>query len=356
MPYRAIALFSGGLDSILSILTVLRQGVKVTALKFLTSFDHEISDVPSYCKNLSLTAKQFGFNIKICELSSELLETVKKPKFGYGKNMNPCIDCRILMFKEAKDFMKKMEADFIISGEVLGQRPMSQRKNILYLIDKEAEVTDYVLRPLSAKLLGITVPECKGIIKREMLYDFQGRSRKPQIALAKEFGLAEYPAPAGGCLLTEPTYALRLKDLLTYSPDCDCNDLSLLKIGRHFRFSPSCKIIVGRNKTENEKILSLSAGRSLLKVEGYGSPITLIAGEITDEALMVAASLCARYSDAKNLSEVEVTVIKEGTISKLKAIPRVDDVIETLRIEPRSRIPEIAKSRGSKTKALQALP
>lgn len=356
MPYRAIALFSGGLDSTLSILTVLRQGIKVTALKFLTPFDHEISDMPSYCKNLSLTAEQFGFDIRICELSAELLETVKKPKFGYGKNMNPCIDCRILMLKAAKDFMEKMEADFIISGEVLGQRPMSQRKNILYLIDKEAGITDYVLRPLSAKLLKITVPESRGVIKRGMLYDFRGRSRKPQIALAKEFGLTDYPAPAGGCLLTEPNYALRLKDLLTYDPDCDCNDLSLLKIGRHFRFSPSCKIIVGRNEVENEKILSLSAGGCLLQVEGYGSPTTLIVGEITDEALMVAASLCARYSDAKNLSEIEVTVIKEGTMSKLKAISRVADMIETLRIEPKSLIRRIAIPRGSKTKALQALP
>ncbi|OGW53915.1 MAG: hypothetical protein A2Y81_11465 [Nitrospirae bacterium RBG_13_43_8] len=345
MSYKAIALFSGGLDSTLSILTVLRQGVEVTALKFLTSFDHEISDVPSYCKNLSLTAKQFGFDIKICELSSELLETVKKPKFGYGKNMNPCIDCRILMLKAAKDFMEKIEADFIISGEVLGQRPMSQRKNILYLVDKEAEVTDYVLRPLSAKLLGITVSEYKGIIKREMLYDFQGRSRKPQIALAKEFGLTDYPAPAGGCLLTEPTYALRLKDLLTYNPDCDCNDLSLLKIGRHFRFSPSCKIIVGRNKTENEKILYLSTDCCLLKVEGYGSPITLIAGEVTDEALMVAASLCARYSDAKNLSEVEVTVIKEGAIFKLLATLCSDEIIETLRIGLKSPKTNIATTK-----------
>lgn len=211
MFYRAIALFSGGLDSTLSILTVLRQGIKVTALKFLTPFDHEISDMPSYCKNLSLTAEQFGFDIRICELSSELLETVKKPKFGYGKNMNPCIDCRILMLKAAKDFMEKMEADFIISGEVLGQRPMSQRKNILYLIDKEAGVTDYVLRPLSAKLLKITVPESRGVIKRGMLYDFRGRSRKPQIALAKEFGLTDYPAPAGDVFSPNPIMPLDLK-------------------------------------------------------------------------------------------------------------------------------------------------
>jgi len=343
MTYRAVALFSGGLDSTLSILTVLRQGVEVTALKFLTPFEHEISDRALCSKCLFPSAEKFGFEVKLCEISDRFIEIVKKPKFGYGKNMNPCIDCRILMLKEARDFMKKTGADFIIAGEVLGQRPMSQRKDVLYLIDKEAGVTDYVLRPLSAKLLKVTIPEVKGIINRNMLYDFRGRSRKPQIALAKESGLTDYPAPAGGCLLTEPNFAHRLKDLLTYTPDPDFHDLNLLKIGRHFRFSPSCKIIVGRNKAENEKICSLSGKGYLLKVEGYGSPTTLVVGEITDKALQVAASLCARYSDAKNLSEVEVIGIKGNDTSTFRVSPVANEIIDTLRIE-------------RTTKALQALP
>src|SRR4030042_6789332 len=310
MSRKAVALFSGGLDSTLSILTVLRHGVGVAALKFVTPFDHDIADTSSSFRNLLHTAEQFRFEVRIFELSDQFMEIVKKPKFGYGRNMNPCIDCRIFMLKAAKDFMEKTEADFIISGEVLGQRPMSQRKNILCLIDKEAGVTDYVLRPLSAKLLKITIPEIKGILNREMLFDFRGRSRKPQMTLAKDFGLTDYPAPAGGCLLTEPHYAHRLKDLFTYQPDPDLDDLSLLRIGRHFRFSPSCKIIVGRNKIENEKIWSLSAKGCLLKVEGYGSPTTLIIGEITAETLRVAASLCAKYSDAKGIREDEVTAIR----------------------------------------------
>lgn len=351
MTHRAVALFSGGLDSTLAILAVLRQGVKVTALKFSTPFDHEISNTPSYSENLFLTAEKFGFDMRICEIPDQFLKMVKKPKFGYGKNMNPCIDCRILMLKAAKDFMGRIEADFIISGEVLGQRPMSQRKNILYLIDKEAGVTDYVLRPLSAKLLKITIPETKSIINREMLFDFRGRSRKPQMTLAKDFGLTDYPAPAGGCLLTEPHYAHRLKDLLTYQPDPDLDDLSLLRIGRHFRFSPSCKIIVGRNKIENEKIWYLSAKGCLLKVEGYGSPTTLIVGEITDEALQVAASLCARYSDAKGIREAEVTVIRKGTISTLRTAPCAEEIIEALRIELKLLTPEITIPRGSKATA-----
>jgi tRNA-specific 2-thiouridylase len=333
MTHRAVALFSGGLDSTLSILAVLRQGVEVTALKFLTPFEHEISDRSLCSKDLNPAAEKFGFEVKLCEISDRFIEIVKKPKFGYGKNMNPCIDCRILMLKEAKDFMKEKGADFIIAGEVLGQRPMSQRKNILCLIDKEAEVTDYVLRPLSAKLLKVTVPEAKGIINRDMLYDFRGRTRKPQIALAREFGLTDYPKPAGGCLLTEPNFAHRLKDLLSHTPDPDFHDLNLLKIGRHFRFSPTCKIVVGRNKAENEKIWSLSGEGYLLKVDGYGSPTTSVVGEITDDALKVAASLCARYSDAKNLSEVEVSVFKNDFNYSIKAHPAQDDILREYRVE-----------------------
>ena len=354
--HRAVALFSGGLDSTLSIIAVLRQGVKVTALKFLTPFDHDIPDSPLSLTELLSCAEKFGFDVKICEISNQFLEMIKKPKFGYGKNMNPCIDCRILMLKKAGDFLKEIDADFIVSGEVIGQRPMSQRKDVLYLIDKESGIIDYVLRPLSAKLLKITVPESEEIIKRDLLYDFRGRSRKPQMALAKEFGLTDYPAPAGGCLLTEPNYARRLRDLLAYDPDCDCDDLSLLKIGRHFRFSPACKIVVGRNKAENEKIWAMSAKGCLLKVENYGSPTVLVTGEITDEAVRVAASLCARYSDAKNLSRVRVTVITEGTISRLRAAPLADEMVKTLRIELKSSNPEITVTRANKPIALQSLP
>jgi tRNA-specific 2-thiouridylase len=307
---KTVALFSGGLDSTLAILTVLRQDIEIKALKFLTPFDHELFEGISHSSYLFSVAENFGFEVKLIDLSEKFIEILKDPKFGYGKNMNPCIDCRILMLKEAKIFMDTIGADFIITGEVLGQRPKSQRKEVLYLIDKEAEVKDYVLRPLSAKLLKVTIPEAKGTVNRDMLYDFRGRSRKPQMALGREFGLTDYPAPAGGCLLTEPNYAHRLKDLLAYTSSPNLEDLKLLRIGRHFRFSPSCKIIVGRNKAENEKMLSIPVKGVFLKVEGCGSPITLILGDITGEAIRVAASLCARYSDAKNLPEVEVSVTK----------------------------------------------
>lgn len=331
---KAVALFSGGLDSTLAILVMLRQGIDVTAITFLNHFGCDISDKSSCSKDPFSAAEKFGFEVKLSHLSEKFLDIVKNPKYGHGKNMNPCIDCRILMLKEAREFMNLTRADFIITGEVLGQRPMSQRKNTFPLIDKEAIVKGYVLRPLSAKLFDVTIPEQMGIVNRDMLYDFSGRSRKPQMALAKEFGLTDYPTPAGGCLLTEPNYAFRLKELLAYNKDLEFKDINLLRIGRHFRFSPECKIIVGRNKEENDMLISLSdSGDHTLKVEGYGSPISLIAGKATDKALTLAASLCARYSDAKHLPEVNVTVSMKEEKYYLKVQPARSEIVELLRIE-----------------------
>jgi tRNA-specific 2-thiouridylase len=335
---KAVALFSGGLDSTLAILTMLKQGIDVKAIKFRTPFDC-CSYGKSLCSGSSFSvAKGFGFEVELCHLSDKFIEIVKNPRFGYGRNMNPCIDCRILMLKEAKVFLNMSGADFIITGEVLGQRPMSQRKDTFYLIDREAGVTDCVLRPLSAKLLKPASPEAEGIVNRKMLYGFSGRSRKPQIALAKALGLTDYPAPAGGCLLTEPNYSYRLKDLLTHNPDPDIRDINLLRIGRHFRFSPSCKIIVGRSNAENETIRSVSMNDCLLEVEGCGSPTTLVSGEINDEAIKVAASICARYSDAKNFSLVDVAVFKRGGSIRLKVQPADTNLLENYRIEKKQTL------------------
>jgi len=331
---KAIALYSGGLDSTLAILVMLRQGIKVTAITFLNHFGCNISDKSSCSREPFSAAQKFGFEVKLSHLSERFLEIVKNPKHGYGKNMNPCIDCRILMLQEAKKLMDMIGADFLITGEVLGQRPMSQRKSLFPMIDKEAGCRGYVLRPLSAKLLDITIPEQNGIVKRDLLYDFNGRSRKPQMALASEYGLTDYPAPAGGCLLTEPNYAFRLRELLSYKQNPDFKDINLLRVGRHFRFSPECKIIVGRDQEENRKLLSLAGMEDyILTVEGYGSPITLVTGEITNKALTTAASLCARYSDAKHLSVVDVTVSTKDARQQLNIKPAKNDIIEIYRIE-----------------------
>lgn len=323
---KTIALLSGGLDSSLAILAVLKQGIEVKAVQFVTPFDIEVSDISSALKDPHPLGRRFGFDVEVRRLGDKFLDMAINPKHGYGKNMNPCIDCRILMLKEAKELMQKTGAEFIVTGEVLGQRPMSQKKDMLYHIDKEAGVVGSVLRPLCAKLLRITIPEEKGAVNRELLYAFNGRSRKPQMALAKEFGLEDYPLPAGGCRLTDPVFSAKLKDLLANNLSPAMKDIELLKIGRHFRLSPSCKIVVGRDESENELIQSL-ASRSdcLLKVEDCGSPTTLITGGITDERIRIAASICARYSDVKNLEAVDVSVNREGNNFVIRIIP-ADDI------------------------------
>jgi tRNA U34 2-thiouridine synthase MnmA/TrmU len=338
MP-KAIALYSGGLDSTLAILVMQRHGVDVTAVTFMNHFGCDISDKSSCSKDPFAASIKFGFQVKLAHLSDKFMEIVKNPKFGHGKNMNPCIDCRVLMLKEAKEFMKITGADFLITGEVVGQRPMSQRKNCFPMIDKAADVKGLVVRPLCGKLLPVTIPEEKGLISRDMLFDFNGRSRKPQMALAEEFGLTEYPAPAGGCLLTEPNYSYNLRELLDHIKDPEYKDINFLRLGRHFRFSPECKIIVGRNNDENEAIKSLSGPDDYkLRVPGHGSPFTVILGKATNEAIALAASLCARYSDAGRLPDVSVLVTKGDACYNLNVQPAGEEIIELYRIEKKGAV------------------
>lgn len=333
MP-KAVALYSGGLDSTLAVLVMQKQGVEVTAITFLNHFGCDISDKSSCSKDPFAASEKFGFKVKLAHLSDKFLEIVKNPKYGHGKNMNPCVDCRILMLKEAKEFMNIIGADFLITGEVVGQRPMSQRKDCFPMIDKEADVKGIVVRPLSGKILTPTIAEEKGLIKRELMYDFNGRTRKPQMALAKELGLTEYPAPAGGCLLTEPNYSYKLKELLDHNRDPDYKDINFLRVGRHFRFSDDCKIIVGRHKEDNNAIRALlDPDDYIFKVEGVGSPTVVILGNATDEAVSIAASLCARYSDAKKEPEVRVAVKKGEEKHYLTVKPAEDELLKKYKIE-----------------------
>jgi len=331
---RAVALYSGGLDSTLAILTVMKQGIEVKAVTFLNHFGCDISDRSSCSRNPFSAAEKFGFEVKLSHLSDKFIRIVKNPKFGHGRNMNPCMDCRILMIKEAREFMEMTGSEFLITGEVLGQRPMSQRRDSLDIIDRETGLRGLVLRPLSAKLLKPTIAEEKGLVDRNLLHDFGGRSRKPQIALAKEFGLTDYPAPAGGCLLTEPNYSHRLRELLRYDPNPGLLDLQLLRMGRHFRLRPGCKIIVGRNKEENETLLNLVGDKMpFLRVVGYGSPITVVIGSSDEESLVLAASICARYSDARHLAFVDVNLSKDNEESVLNVLPADPSIIEEFKIE-----------------------
>ncbi|MEW5746909.1 MAG: 7-cyano-7-deazaguanine synthase [Nitrospirota bacterium] len=332
---KAIALYSGGLDSTLAILVAMRQGIEVTAVTFLTHFGCDISDRSSCSKDPFSAAQKFGFEVKLCHLSDKFIEIVKHPRFGHGKNMNPCIDCRILMLKEAKALMAMRGADVLITGEVLGQRPMSQRRDTFPRIDREAGVQGLVLRPLSAKLLKPTLAEEQGLVDRELLYAFNGRSRKPQMALAAELGLTEYPAPAGGCLLTDPIYSYRLRELLRRNPSPALNDIHLLRVGRHFRVNDATTVVVGRKQEENEAIQGLAGGDDvLLWVEGCGSPLTLVRGESGPEAVRMAACLCARYSDAKARESVPVTVSTKGERVSIEVPPASEQFIEEHMIKP----------------------
>jgi len=248
--------------------------------------------------------------------------------------MNPCMDCRILMLNEAKVFMNMIDADFIITGEVIGQRPMSQRRDALDIIDRETGLRGLILRPLSAKLMKPTIPEQKGLVNRDLLYGFGGRTRKPQMALAAEFGLIDYPAPASGCLLTEPNYSYRLSESLAHDKDPSPDDLNLLRVGRHFRLSHSCKVIVGRDEAENNSILMILGEKgTFLKVEDHASPIAVIRGEADDELISIAASLCARYSDAKALNVVDVSVYAGNDRYQLTVSPATEDIIQNFKIE-----------------------
>jgi tRNA U34 2-thiouridine synthase MnmA/TrmU len=248
-----------------------------------------------------------GIPLKVFNVSEEYLNVVKHPKHGYGSNMNPCIDCRIFMLKKTKVYMEMASASFIVTGEVLGQRPMSQRRDAMRLIEKEAGLEGFILRPLSAKFLPVTIPEKEAWVDRERLLSIQGRSRKPQIRLADHLGIRDYPCPAGGCLLTDPGFATRMKDLNHYNPNFSLNDVHLLKIGRHFRFSPKLKLVVGRNEEENKKIQTFShEGDILLKVVHYPGPLSLLRGEISEREMERAASMTVHYSKAKHLEKAEV--------------------------------------------------
>lgn len=306
---KAVALFSGGLDSILAVKLVQDQGIEVMGVSFISPFFG--------VERAKEAAKELGISLKVVGISRDLMEIVKKPKHGYGKNMNPCIDCHILMVKKAGGLMKKAGASFIISGEVLGERPMSQNRQSLRMVERESGYEGYLLRPLSAKLLPPTIPEKESWVERGRLLDIQGRSRKPQLALARKYGLRKFPTPAGGCLLTDSVFSQRLKDLLSEKESPSVNDLELLKVGRHFRSLEGKKIVVARRKEENNVLLNLAEpGDFLLRLKDYPGPLTMVRGkDIGDESIRGAAKLTAGYSRrARDLREVEVLVgrIKEG--------------------------------------------
>ncbi|MFO7739512.1 MAG: hypothetical protein R6V46_13620 [Desulfatiglandaceae bacterium] len=302
---KALSVFSGGLDSMLATQLIRVQGIDVLALFFETPFFSS--------KRAETSARSMDLPLKIIDITHRHLEVVKRPKHGYGGNMNPCIDCHALMFRIAGEMLQRENSHFVISGEVLGQRPMSQNKQSLARVASESDLGGLLLRPLSAKHLPPTIPEEKGWVKRELLMDFQGRTRKPQMELARKFNIKGYPSPAGGCLLTEKVFSRRLKDLLSEQHDPDRKDIALLKLGRHFRIAPHAKLIVGRNKTENEEIRALSRKNDLLLSSiSVPGPTVLVSGMPSNTALKLAAAITVAYSDVGNNESVAVRVTRES--------------------------------------------
>ena len=267
---RALGLCSGGLDSILAGLVLRQQGIAVEWVTFETPFFS--------AGKAREAARITGIPLRVERITEIYLPMLRNPAIGYGKNMNPCMDCHTLMFRLAGQRMRSEGIDFLFSGEVLGQRPMSQSKTSLRYVEKHSGFEGYILRPLSAKRLPVTIPEASGLVDRERLLDLSGRSRKPQIALAKAFGVTEYPAPAGGCLLTDPNYSRRLKDLFDHQVEVREAELELLKYGRHFRLSDDAKIVVGRTKGENQKMIAHHdpGCDTLMKLKAYPGPTVLI--------------------------------------------------------------------------------
>jgi tRNA U34 2-thiouridine synthase MnmA/TrmU len=331
---KAIALLSGGLDSTLAARLVLDQGIELEALNFMTVFC-TCTNKGATCLASQKAVETLGIPLRVFNVSEEYLNVVRNPKHGYGSNMNPCIDCRIFMLKKAKAYMEESGGSFIVTGEVLGQRPMSQRRDAMRLIEKEAGLEGLILRPLSAQFLPVTLPEREGWVDREKLLNIQGRSRKPQMKLAEQFNIRDYPCPAGGCLLTDPGFARRIRDLMEHQYDFCLNDVHLLKFGRHFRLSPKVKLVVGRNEEENQKIETFSqAGDVLLKTVRYPGPVSLLRGEADETERERAASITARYSKAKGMEKVEVNYrkIEEDQNQSLFASPVSESDIKGLMV------------------------
>jgi hypothetical protein len=304
---KAIALFSGGLDSILAAELIRRQNIDVICLTFTTPFF-------SVHKAQSAIGK-IGLPLIVQDITTEHLHMLKSPRYGYGKNMNPCIDCHSLMLKIAGQKMEETGSDFIVTGEVLGQRPMSQNKQSLYLVAKNSGYYDYILRPLSARLLDPIKAERENLVNRSLLLSIQGRGRKSQIKLASEFFIDDFSPPAGGCLLTDSIFSRRLRDLFLYHDDKNSRDFELLKYGRHFRINDKTKVIVGRNNADNEALKKLIREDDwIFFMAKYPGPFVLMPyGKEDDQN--IAASLCIRYSDAPDHAEAEV-VCQHRHISK----------------------------------------
>jgi tRNA U34 2-thiouridine synthase MnmA/TrmU len=311
---KAVVLTSAGLDSTLTIAILKDQGIEPVGLHFRAWFlvpkFRDFEDYPAVQRSM-------GCIIHYLDISEEYRSILLNPRYGRGSGANPCIDCKLLFLIKARELMREENASFVATGEVLGQRPMSQRQQIMRMLENRSGLEGYLLRPLSAKLLPPTIPEELGWVDRERLYDIQGRSRKRQMQLAHEYGIGEYPSPAGGCLLAEPNFGRRLADLMKYKSSPTTTDLLLLKYGRHFRISENCKLVVGKNQDENGYIERIDWGNVLITPQSTVGPLSRMVWDGNREHLMTALEITARYCSAGSEEAGIVFLVEFGDRQEL---------------------------------------
>ena len=330
---KAISLISGGLDSMLATKAIMEQGIHVEGINFFTGFcveghTHAIrkKDREKPKRNNALwVAEQLGIKLHIIDVIEPYKDVLLNPKHGYGANMNPCLDCKCFMVSQALKWIKENGFDFIITGEVVGQRPMSQRAQTMPIVQAESGAGDLLVRPLCAKKLPATRPEREGWLDREKLFEFSGRTRKPQMALAKQYNFTDYATPAGGCcFLTDEVYSRKLVDMWQARADreYDLDDIMLLKVGRHIRPRPHFKLIVGREEGENKYLEGYRKQFTHMRSVSHTGPLVLIDGTVSDDDLVLAARLTARFGRGKTADKVEIeATLIDGTSKTLKVIP-----------------------------------
>ncbi|MCK4538240.1 MAG: hypothetical protein KAV42_05530 [Candidatus Krumholzibacteria bacterium] len=340
---KGIGMISGGLDSLLAVAVLAKQGIDLLGVHFLNGFTPEnlrrrvnglvsMDDIAEK-RGMALSGL-LGIPVRAIDISADFLSVMKDPPHGFGKNVNPCIDCRIFLLRKAAEIMRAEDYDFIFTGEVLGQRPMSQHLIAMRSVEKESGLTGRLLRPLCAKLLKPTEMEEKGLVDRKMLLDIQGRSRKRQMKLAEELGVEGYGAPAGGCALTDINYARKYIDHIEHSGgrDLSVRDTVLFSTGRHLRLSGSIKIVVGRKQEENEYFEAEWTDHYLAMTPDVPGPTVVVLGDPGPDDFPVIAAVTARYSDGKNEKTVRVDIVRGEEKMEFEVPPASEEDIALWRI------------------------
>ncbi len=338
---KGVGLLSGGLDSALAALILKDAGVEVECLHFFTGFcvtghNSRVGRTTRPIANHALqVAAEMGIPVELVDISEEYLPMVLNPRFGYGRNMNPCVDCRIFMLNKAKERMEETGADFVFTGEVIGQRPKSQLKTMLRAIEKDTGLEGRLLRPLSAKALPPTIVEEEGLVDREKLYGIFGRGRKMQIELARRFGLKSFMQPSGGCcFLTDEAYSNKFRDVIEHggTEGMSVEDVFVLGVGRHFRLSPKLKLIVGRDEIENNFLSYYTDNRWAAGAVEFAGPVAVIIGEVEDKEWETIASIIARYGGGKNEPAVDVRFVNGDDVKVISAAPATPEFLDDLRV------------------------